>query len=254
MSGINPNIVATRVARVHVKFQDDLGNIREVSGTGFWAKSGSKSFFVTNRNNLDATLKLGRDTKYKIVDVAIQLRRCEGTEYFAETLFAQCKRPSLILHPTADVGAICEAEYEGDTTGYGHEVFPMEDIATQDFLAKHLGPMDLASFIGFPGRSNEPWWDKVWQMAIARTINIASWPAFSYSNSAVPTSDVMLVSGLSFSGSSGSPVISHSKGIKVSGPLTGGDYVPPKIIGIILGTGGMRSRVMACSFTAVFRI
>jgi integrase len=35
MSGINPNILATRVARLLVKFQDDLGNTLDVSGTGF---------------------------------------------------------------------------------------------------------------------------------------------------------------------------------------------------------------------------
>jgi hypothetical protein len=235
MSGINPNILATRVARLLVKFQDDLGNTLDVSGTGFWVKNSSRSFFITNRHNLDATLKLGPDTKYKIVEVAIQLRRCKGDQYFAETLFGQCDAPEIRLHATADVGAICEPKYKNDTSGFGHDAIRTEEIATQDFLATGVAPMDFASFIGFPGRSSEPWWDKAWEMAIARTVNIASLPAIRYSNPAVLTGDVMLVSGLSFSGSSGSPVILHSKGIKLGGALTGGNYVPAKVIGIMSG-------------------
>ena len=45
----------------------------------------------------------------------------------------------------------------------------------------------------------------------------------------------MLVSGLSFSGSSGSAVISHEKGIRLGVGLSGSNYVEPKLVGIMSG-------------------
>jgi hypothetical protein len=45
----------------------------------------------------------------------------------------------------------------------------------------------------------------------------------------------MLVSGLSFSGSSGSPVFNHPKGSSPGGNVVDRSYVPSKIIGIMSG-------------------
>jgi hypothetical protein len=85
------------------------------------------------------------------------------------------------------------------------------DIANEEFFKYNLNVMDNASFIGFPGKRGLRWYDDSWNLAIARTVNVASHPAKPFLNEGIKTSDVMLVSGLSFSGSSGSPVLSHTK-------------------------------------------
>jgi hypothetical protein len=64
---------------------------------------------------------------------------------------------------------------------------------------------------------------------------LASIPAVEFRNDAVKTTEVMLVSGLSFSGSSGSPVLNQRKGIPPGGDINDPSYVPSKIIGIMSG-------------------
>jgi hypothetical protein len=133
--------------------------------------------------------------------------------------------------------------------------FSFGDIANEEFFKNNLNVMDNASFIGFPGKGGHPWYDTFWNLAIARTVNIASHPAVPFTNKEIKTSDVMLVSGLSFSGSSGSPVLSHSKLSGAAVPyLTGAQepsqlqysFIPiirwinnnityPKLIGIMSG-------------------
>lgn len=78
MSGINQAIF-TAVCRLKVRFSDDLGNKKEIIGTGFWVKDGENSFFVTNKHNVDPTLKLGPETKFKLAYLEIQLRQQVGT-------------------------------------------------------------------------------------------------------------------------------------------------------------------------------
>lgn len=91
------------------------------------------------------------------------------------------------------------------------------------------------SFIGFP----VDWYDTDWNLPIVRPLNIACLPEIPFTNSNIETSDVHLVSGLSFKGSSGSLVIMHSKGIdiKVEGGLTmdGKPFAPCSILGIMSG-------------------
>lgn len=53
-----------------------------------------------------------------------------------------------------------------------------------------------------------------------------------FTNPAIQSGNVCLVSGLSFSGSSGSPVLLHQKGIP---SVRDHHFVPPKIMGIMYG-------------------
>lgn len=94
--------------------------------------------------------------------------------------------------------------------------------------------MDLISFLGFPGSGASHWWDQTWHTPIARQAGIASWPHIPFCNSEIKTSDVTLVSGLSFSGSSGSLVLLHEKGIP-PGDILDPMYAPPTILGIMSG-------------------
>jgi len=236
MSGIIPAVLG-HVTRIRVTFQDDIGNNKTILGTGFWIGDKNARFFVTNRHNLDAKMKLGHESRFMPINVEIQLRRIIGRNYYPETNFfrvsdfAKCLR----IHQSADVAILHDPRFEERMDGFEQTFFYREDLATAEFLSNHLFPMDIASFLGFPGRNGQAWWDELWQFPIARTVNLASWPKIPFTNASIPTSDIMLVSGLSFSGSSGSPVISHQKGIKLGNGLSGGGYVSPKLIGIMSG-------------------
>lgn len=234
MSGINPAIF-TAVCRLKVYFTDDIGNSKEIVGTGFWVKNGETPFFVTNKHNVDPKLKLGENTELKLNRLEIQLRRQIGDKLLPPVSFFSVENitQALRIHPTADVAILLNPSIVA--SGFGFNWFSVPEIATAEYLSNSVAAMDIASFIGYPGLSGKPWWDEQWQVAVARVVNIASWPAIPFTNTGIKTSDVTLVSGLSFSGSSGSPIILHQKGIKVGGGLTGGAYVEPKVIGIMSG-------------------
>lgn len=234
MSGINPTIF-TAVCRLKAHFADDIGNSKQVVGTGFWVKDGENPFFVTNKHNIDPTLKLGNNTPFKLSRLEIQLRRQIGNKLLPQVSFFTVSNvtQALRIHPTADVAILFNPSVK--TPDFGFNWFSVHELASTEFLSNSVAAMDIASFIGYPGLSGKQWWDEQWQLAIARVANIASWPAIPFTNAGIKTSDVTLVSGLSFSGSSGSPIILHQKGIKTGEGLTGGSYVEPKVIGIMPG-------------------
>lgn len=141
---------------------------------------------------------------------------------------------SLVMHDGADVAVFRNPSLIPSDPRYSNNAFPILDIATQEFLQNSVNPMDIASFVGFPGKDGKHWTDRKWGLPISRTGHISSWPKLAFENDSIPTTDTMLISGLSFSGSSGSPVILHEKGIKAAPPLVG-THVSPKIIGIMSG-------------------
>ena len=114
-------------------------------------------------------------------------------------------------------------------------MFLKNEIADADYLQKLVQPMYIASFIGYPGLKGKQWWDQQWQIGVARVINIASNPGIPFTNESIKTSNVALASGLSFSRSSGSPVILHQKGFKVAPPMQATGFFEPKLIGIMSG-------------------
>lgn len=240
MSGIEPGAMMA-VCRIVVEFFDHVGNVTPISGTGFWIADEHNNYFVTNRHNVDAKLKLGPTTELQLGKVSLEFRQHPtSTTWTHGTVFAVINdfKRFLVVHPTADVAVFKNPEYLPIDPAFGdvdHGSFPMQQLADVAFLENSLNPMDVASFLGFPGKKGEPWWDQKWNFPISRTVNLASWPRIPFTNTQISTTDVALVSGLSFSGSSGSPVISHAKGLKVSGPIIGGAYVEPKVVGIMSG-------------------
>jgi hypothetical protein len=234
MSGIHSSIF-TAVCRLRITFHDGIGNQKTILGTGFWCKLDQGNALVTNKHNLDPRLKLGDDTVFLLSRVEVQLRRMVGAQLFPETAFFEVQNVNDVvrLHAAADVAALLNPTF--DAEGFGFNWFSLPDIADQNYLANSASAMDIASFIGFPGLNGNQWWDEQWQTPIARVSNIASWPASPFINAGIKTGNVCLVSGLSFSGSSGSPIVLHEKGIRVGGGLTGGNYIAPKVIGIMSG-------------------
>ena len=153
MSGIHPGAMLA-VCRVLVTFRDGIGNGKEISGTGFWVKDGDNNYFVTNRHNVDPTLKLGNDTPFKLEGMRLQLRQQESPGKWLPAIFlvpVTNLAESLQCHSSSDVAALKNPSLQPDDPLVGHSTFTIEELADDDFLAESIGPMDAASFIGLPG-------------------------------------------------------------------------------------------------------
>lgn len=237
MSGINQSVVLD-VSRIRVLFRDDIGNAKTVTGTGFWLKHEGERVFVTNKHNVDPTLKLGSSITYVLESCDIELRLFSGqnpqsaTKYFSVDIV--CTPP--VLSADADVALFVAPKFTTTCGAYrSGDVISSDDLADAKFFVEKLALMDQASFIGYAGNTQSQWWDQQWTLGVARTVNIASVPGIPFSHHDVPTTDCMLVAGLSFSGASGSLVVLHEKSIQAGPGLHNPHYVPPKIIGIMSG-------------------
>jgi hypothetical protein len=205
----------------------------EFSASGFWLLTvDGHVLFVTNRHNVDPTLKHGVGTSFSLTAVDLQVRGAvDGAVAFHPVTNL---RAAIWCAASADCAVIADpALAAGETLDTGR-IFREESLA-EPALFPALQITDGASFIGYPGLNGRPWWDQAAELPIARLATIASIPTTEFRNDAIKTTDVMLVSGLSFSGSSGSPVFNQPKGIAPGGDIHDRSYVPSKIIGIMSG-------------------
>lgn len=234
MSGINPKIVYG-ISRIHCTFINELNNNNKpvIKGTGFWVliESRTTPIFVTNRHNIDATIWESNSRNFKLESIKLELRKrgtndelLDQTEFFELIDFAN----GLRIHPSADCALITDAKGKIPTEYKNISYMDVSMLADSRYLTTSAQIMDLVSFIGFPEKTTK-WWDTQANLPIARLGALASDPGRPFTNKAIRTTDVGLVSGLSFSGSSGSPLFLHQKGIRVGGGLKGGGYIPPHI-------------------------
>jgi hypothetical protein len=236
MSGYNQNVLFS-VSQIRTEFRDTLGNVRSGTGTGFMLMTRSgRRLFITNRHNVDPLLKLGG--RYQLISAAIRLRKqdvqgnfLEESRFFEVDLSSGCLKSS----STADVSVFVDPTYRDYDPSYIiYSLAAHTALADQAFFESKVLMMDAVSFIGYPGSSGKPWWDLAWNTPIARFAGLASPPHRPFQNAAILTGDVGLVSGLSFSGSSGSLVMLHEKGIP-PGAIVDSRYAPATIIGIMSG-------------------
>lgn len=235
MSGVNQHIVYS-VARIRCTFSGTTGPVFAARGTGFWVGKGRMRAFVTNRHNLAPDLLQDKPSDLRLSEVEIELRHVVGNlAYPATRFFSVSNAISCIqLHPNADCAVLADPEFGCPAEFKDQVPVSLSEIADREFLKEKVRLMDFASFIGFPGSDEAPWWDQQENLPIARLASIASTPAKTFVNEGILTDDVVLVSGFSFSGSSGSPVFSHRKGLRATPPLVA-DFVPAKLIGIMSG-------------------
>lgn len=245
-SGI-PEEFSNIATRVKTTFVDDLGNHITGIGTGFWyTEDGFSRAFITNKHNLDPKLNPNLGKKYQLQDIEIELRRIEGKEILTdETKFFKIKDYLGLFHSqNEDVSLIHLPQFEDAATKTFQHSAAMhganQALADERFFKNNVRMMDSCCFVGFPGspKTKEEWWDKKGNFPIARNASIASRSDGYYKNESIVTNDVILVSGMSFKGSSGSPVFSFQKGLKGVLKMAGTEdenYVPPKLIGIMSG-------------------
>jgi len=240
------------VTRIRTVFADDLGNpSRTGIGTGFWMrlKSGQPCF-VTNRHNIDPAVQFPDMPALRLATASIELRESSGfadgePNYGFQTRYSGLadEGNKVIALDNADC-AVTVPKFKEPTDGFlVCAPFDEGDLADEDFFKKSLMPVHETYFIGFAGRRSDAvvgrlegsWWDTKWNLPIARSAVIASVPFLNFNNDSINTKDVRLVSGMSFSGSSGSPVISKEIGFHAKPPIKCDNYVPEKIIGIMSG-------------------
>lgn len=197
------------------------------------------------------------DEYWGLACVQIALRRGQ-TEDETRFFTVNLKRTDLRL---ADDGSDCAAFLKptfdelDDTSEFKNSgcFAARHEITDADWLANEIDLMDFASFVGFAGGKNREtdqrvqWWDHARNLPIARFATIASLTDKSFTNENLLTKNVGVVSGLSFEGSSGSPLIAHHKGIQAGQTLRiqrppgmqvgfeRNSYTAAKLIGIMSG-------------------
>ncbi len=236
MSGVNRSVVYS-VARIRCTFNNSTTGLTETfRDTGFWVGQRARRAFVTNRHTLDKSFSSERRDDLELAGIEIELRHLEGDIAYNETRFFSINnfQSCYWLHPTADCAVLVDPEFTSPREFADRLPLSLDAIADAEFLRGKAQLMDFVSFIGFPGHDDDPWWDQQANVPIARMASIASTPERSFVNSAIKSDDVVLLSGLSFAGSSGSPVFLHRKGIRATPPLVA-DFVPATLIGLMSG-------------------
>jgi hypothetical protein len=225
------------VARIESTFEDGLNEPRLGSASGFFVLGKNRhAYLVTNKHNVDPRLKL-RSANHRLTRLAVEVRLFEAGIAQAKTAVVELPLDErrLVHHATSDV-SVYDTNDVPLPAGFAIAVWAQQDTLADGAMHSHLQAMDLVSFIGFPGGTGAPWLDEMWRTPIARLASIASVPAVPFSHKSIGTSDVTLVNGLSFQGSSGSMVVSHPRDQSV----VGRNAVSTKIVGIM--SGGWRER------------
>lgn len=240
MQILNP-LLSYCVTRLDLTFADANGHEKKYWGTGFWMSSQNNNLsLVTNRHNFDLSLKCESLSRYKLSRLKILLRKqnkegktTDGFHYFEIDLRAIQGR----LHPTADVAVITNLPVVSSNLSVDQYQNPIclswSEIADDGFIASWCEMFDPVGFIGFP----QDWYDHSCNGPIGRIAYISSDPRL-YLNSNIKTANTTLVTGLSFGGSSGSPVFFLPKGLNLAsegGIQVKSPYTSGKLIGIMSG-------------------
>src|SRR5258708_778383 len=206
-----PSELPWAVAMLKTTFGDELGNAPTGSGTGFWIKTPDGHLILaTNRHNVDAALAFRDDmtlSKCSLSKTEVLLRHndpeflaYEPGEFFAAT------DPWWSIDQDADVAILIDPRFEAREAGERRAVSVQEGfLADKGWTNTNVQMMDECFFIGFPGVKNDAGetvilYNEWTRFPIARQAIIASDPVYRHKD--IKTQGTMLVSGLSFHGSS----------------------------------------------------
>jgi len=207
-------ILFSTVQKLSTTFSDDIGNQKTGNGTGFWlqAKSG-KEYFVTNRHNVDPTMSCELTKSYTFKSITICLRAYDLRNALPQGDIKQytCSASELKIHWPFDKSDV--VLLEPITTMLiprdpNHKLISLpEELIT---YSRRPEIFELLYFMGFPGKDRK---DAAYDFPVVRSCSIASFPEIDYSleDKTIPTSQTCLVEGLSFGGSSGSPIMRINK-------------------------------------------
>lgn len=233
MTTFNLNRVASRVVtRIKVTFEREDGNPVLISGTAFWMiDTFSRPALVTNRHNVDPEMKL-KGRGFRLARLEVMMRGVDRAPHFCEV--DDAANSVVRLDGRFDCAVIVEPSVHQPRLPVQTIGFKSEHVADHAHFNR-LSIADSSLFIGYPGSNGSAWWDQSSELPIARGATLGSIPSEDFKNAQLSADDVGLVSGLSFSGSSGSPVFNVQKGISPGGDLEDPSHVPMKLIGIMSG-------------------
>lgn len=239
MKSLNPHLLFGSV-RLRSTFADEIGNSRIGIGTGFWVRGRAAPVLVTNRHNLDPQWLFGDACTLRLTALEVELRHytSEGGASNLTKMFAVDLGAEVHLHADADCAILVSPKFRDHDPSYREpsiSILPTDLITEKEFTELLVHPMETAFFIGFAGKPTQPFWDEYWQLAIARQCTVASHPVLHFKNRSISRTHVLLVSGMSFSGSSGSPVYLPAIGVAPGGGLVDSTYRPAKVLGIMSG-------------------
>ncbi|MEP7339617.1 MAG: hypothetical protein ABI977_17905 [Acidobacteriota bacterium] len=252
MSGISPYQVYA-VNRVKTVFANSASPLNEKChiANGFWVgNTHGERAFILCKHSVDPALAFQNSSgvpnpdALALMKISIELRLAlqngDQVSVGTDMRFFDVSGiwNSLVKDDTADCAALINPELLLVPTSHRPIPMRMEDIADQSFLAEKAHIMDMASFIGYTGRPDL--WDEEHGLPIARLTSLASMPEWPFKNSSFKTEDVSLVAGLSFNGSSGSPLWIHAspgREAKLIGLMSAHDEIP--------GSGDLQGTVLA---------
>lgn len=214
--------------KIEVTFRNKAQDRKSGHGSGFWICHGGQIVFVTNRHVIDIEYKdeKYRGLGYELSSVGILTFKTSG----------ECGRQFVVhgkIHthqdPRIDI-ALLRPSQVINSDGIPVTSVGVDIIADSSFLETELEWGAQISFSSF-----QPWRDTQTERPLLRTGILASDPAHPFVSTKTKRTHVHLVEAFSFAGSSGSPVFANAKGIQVGEGLTGGDFRPARIIGVMVG-------------------
>lgn len=196
-------------------------------GSGFWVQTESEEIvFVTNRHVVDIEYC---DSKYRGQGYSvaeIKILTVKDAEGYSQSIV----EADIVWHSDHRVDIAILRNPKVVNSGVSVTPASMDVIGNEDFLRTELDWGDFVSFTSF-----QPWRDTNSERPILRTGILSSDPLHNYEFEKIKLRDILLLEAFSFAGSSGSPVFANAKGIQVQPPLSGGNFRPGKIIGIMAG-------------------
>lgn len=210
------------VSMVRTTFEDNIGNRRMGSGTGFWIDTAEGHVvFATNRHNVDASLAFMRDAtlaKCRLARTEVHVRKVDRHHLAYEPgRFFDVTDPWWVLDEAADVAILVAPTLRTRPLDpqYRHVAVQESFLADGAWINGHVQMMDECYFIGYPsverGGETTLLYDVPANFPIARQAITASGPFYKHKD--IKVAGPILVSGLSFHGSSGSPVVTPFLGI-----------------------------------------
>lgn len=237
MSGLSKEVCFC-ITRLKTTFVDSLGNKPKGIATGFWVLTEiGNRIFVTNKHSLDISMKYSSKEKFDFIALELELRKKKNDNFMPETEFfyVSLEATKIIYGEKTDLALIVNPGLQGDIRNFGVQFLKLSDWGPdEEFFIKRSRIASDVSFVGFPMNL----FDSKWKLPIARHAIIASVSEIYFSHDNISSEGIILVSGLSFEGGSGSPVFSSSRGQRINcdvGFVESDDYCPQKLLGIMTG-------------------
>jgi len=224
-------------ARIESHFIEDIGNPRSGIGTGFWIFHKGQGFFVTNRHMIDLAHFDPKCQQHRLNGLYIWLREEHSIISSPIKFEINLNKTAIIAHPTADVAILAGVSYSNTTRVPAiHAITVSDRFASKQFFEEKLNPVDRCVFIGYPlNIGGSAFWDEATGLPIVRGAELSSYPPHDFIHKSINTSHARLVSGLSFGGSSGSPILNIGTPVLAGQGITIQGAVEPMIIGIMAG-------------------